>query len=55
MFPQNNLPKPTGERPGTDVRGFDLRRAYRAMIREMLYRQWLQPSVPPVKKEDTHG
>lgn len=55
MIPTNNLPKPTGEQPKLAEDGFDLHRAYRAMIREILRRQLLNRAVSPATKEEPHA
>lgn len=55
MVPQNNLPNPAGGRPQVAERGFDLHRAYRAIIREILRREMLKRSATSVAKEEPHG
>ena len=55
MSSSSSLPNPTNDRPRSELQGFDLHRAYRAMIREILRRRLLQPSVSSVKKEEANG
>lgn len=55
MIPTNNIPQPTGEQSKLTECGFDLHRAYRAMIREILRRQLLNRAVSPATKEEPHA
>lgn len=55
MFPHTNLSKSTDDRVKLAEHGFDLHRAYRAMIRSILSRQLLRPTVPSVTKEEPHA
>lgn len=55
MSSNNSLPNPAGNHSKTAVQGFDLHRAYRAMIREILRRQIHQTVAPSVRKEESNG
>lgn len=51
----HNLPQPTGDRSNKEA-GFDLHRAYRAIIREILRRQLLHKRpVSSEAKEEHHA
>jgi len=54
MTPTNDLPEPTGDRPNKET-GFDLHRAYRAMIREIMRRQLLHRTASAAAKEEPHA
>lgn len=54
MASNGNLPNPMSDHKRTETRGFDLHRAYRAMIREILRRQLPHTVVPSVRKEDSN-
>lgn len=47
--------KSTGEYPKPAESGFDLHRAYRAMIREILRRQLLNRNFPSTTKGASHA
>jgi hypothetical protein len=55
MISTSNLAKPSGEQPELAEHGFDLHRAYRAMIREILRRQLLKRTVYPSAEEESHA
>lgn len=55
MLPHTNLPRPTDDRVKLAEHGFDLHRAYRAMIRSILRRQLSRPIVPSAAKEEPYA